>query len=480
MVVLVLESSTTSAKAMLYDNKQGVVGMLSEAYAPGTFDIGEIGTQDPEAIFSQTMSVGCRLAKGHKVDAIVPGGTWHNILVTQKDMTPVTPSYTWTYTGAASVAAKLRADETFCNDFYQRTGCMVHAIYPVFTLLTLKQAGMNFDDKMVCSQSSYNLYRLTGEKVTSDSTASGEGLLNIHTRQWDQQSLDLVGLTTDQLFRLTNYKEMFPLNHEGARLLQLPVGTPVLPNYPDGALNQVGAGALTPGVMTFSVGTSGAMRLSTAKPVLPQKPSTWCYLSPNGWLSGAATSGACNCLDWCKDRLFPANMSYNDIESVTVDIENMPIFYPFLFGERCPGWNDEWRGGFLNLSAEHSATDIYRSVQEGILFNLYHCYQLLCKENGVPHQIQLSGGITHSTLWKQMCCDIFGTSMVCSDVPHASMLGAAVLALENLGCIARIEDFKAEVTEVLQPDLKMHELYAKRFALYLDGYEKGRFNSKLF
>ena len=472
MLILVMESSTTSAKAMLYDDKRGVVGMLSEAYAPGTYDVGEIGTQDPEAIFSQTASLGKKLAEGQKIDAIVPCGTWHNIMVTDRDMKPVTPAYTWTYNGAAAVAAELRANNDFCSDFYQRTGCMVHAIYPVFKLLALKQRGVDLTDKFICSQSSYNVYRLTGQRVTSDSTASGEGLLNIHTRDWDKQSLELVGITSDQLCRLTNYREMFPLTAEGAALLNLPEGTPVLPNYPDGALNQVGAGALNPGVMTFSVGTSGALRLSVTRPVLPQKPSTWCYLSPNGWISGAATSGACNCLDWCKNTLFPADVTYDALEQAEVNIEQMPLFFPFLFGERCPGWNDEWRGGFLKLSPSHTPADLYRSVQEGVLFNLYHCYQMLCKENGVPTEIRLSGGITHSRVWMQMCCDIFGCSMICSDVPHASMLGGAVLALENLGGIDRIENFKAVDTEILQPNPEMHLLYEKRFAAYLERYNK--------
>lgn len=475
MCILVLESSTSSAKAMLYDKKRGVVDMLSEVYAPDACDVGEIGAQNPELIFQQTARIGKRLAAGKKIDAVISCGTWHTVLVTDADIRPVTPSYTWTYNGAASVAARLRADKTFCKSFYQRTGCMVHAIYPVFKLLSLKENGLDLSGKMVCSQSSYNVYRLTGKCVTTDCTASGEGLLNVHTRQWDPQSLALLGITDKQLFRLTNYRETFPLSEEGSSLLGIPAGIPVLPNYPDGALNQVGAGALTPGVMTFSVGTSGALRLSTTRPVLPKEPSTWCYLSPNSWLSGAATSGACNCLDWYKEHFFPAAVSYEQLERTNIDLQKMPIFFPFLFGERCPGWNDQRLGGFLRLRADHSAAELYRSVQEGILFNLYQCYNILCQENGIPVEVRLSGGITNSKMWQQMCCDIFGRNMVCSNVPHASMLGGAVLAMEVLGGIDKIEKFEVGAMEQLTPDPTMHTLYEKRFSIYLEQYQKGNF-----
>ena len=52
MRILAIESSTTSAKAMLYDSKDGVVGMLSEPYSEG-IEQGATGAQDPEAVFGR-------------------------------------------------------------------------------------------------------------------------------------------------------------------------------------------------------------------------------------------------------------------------------------------------------------------------------------------------------------------------------------------------------------------------------------------
>ena len=61
MRILAIESSTTSAKAMLYDSKDGVVGMLSESYSEG-IEQGATGAQDPEAVFGKTAEVARRLA----------------------------------------------------------------------------------------------------------------------------------------------------------------------------------------------------------------------------------------------------------------------------------------------------------------------------------------------------------------------------------------------------------------------------------
>ena len=52
---------------------------------------------------------------------------------------------------------------------------------------------------------------------------------------------------------------------EGAALLGQKEGIPVVPAYPDGALNQIGSGALEQGIMSFSVGTSTAIRITAQK-----------------------------------------------------------------------------------------------------------------------------------------------------------------------------------------------------------------------
>lgn len=111
------------------------------------------------------------------------------------------------------------------------------------------------------------------------------------------------------------------------------------------------------------------------------------------------------------------------------------MFLPFLFGERCPGWNDEREGGFVRILPRHKLPDLYLAVQEGILFNLYHCYRILSEVNGCPTHIRFSGGILHSEQWTQMCADIFQRELEVNRNEHGSLLGGAVLAMELLGVI---------------------------------------------
>jgi gluconokinase len=457
---------------MLFDPKTASV--VRSAGEPYPFDIchagGETGLHDADKVVRQLIRIGRAVAGDAGVEAVVPCGTFHSALVCDKNMTPQTPVYTWEYGGAKRFAADLRKSNDYTKAFYHRTGCMVHALYPAIQLMYInRRQGLRFDNRYIASQSGYVFYQLTGERRETACTNSGGGLINVHTRGWDAETLADIGICAGQLGRIAGFRETVPLSATGAALLGIKSGIPVLPSQPDGALNQVGSGALGEGVMTFSVGTSGALRLSVPKPVIPDTPSTWCYLSPDSWMSGAAASGACNCVDWIKSVLFP-NQSYPEIEREPVDYRGMPYFLPFLFGERCPGWNDGRRGGFQGLLAKHMPRDMYFSVLEGVLFNLYQCYQVLCGIAGTPHTIQLSGGILNSAVWKQMCADIFGQEMTCAKVSQASLMGGAVLAMAVMGHIARIEDYQVETQGIILPNPAGHEIFEKRFVEYMALY----------
>ena len=323
-------------------------------------------------------------------------------------------------------------------------------------------------------QGTYNNYQLTGERIITPCIASGTGMLNTHTGCFDRELLEELGVKEDQIARLVKHEETFPLTAQAAELLGLPSGIPVLATNSDGGLNQIGAGAVETGVMTLSVGTSGAMRLTTNKPVLPEQPSTWCYMSPKNWLSGAATNGCTNCLDWFKDQFLLGNFTYEELEQGLTDSETNPIYLPFHFGERCPGWNDEKKGSFHNVLPEHKIHELYLAVQEGILFNLYHCYTILSELNGEPTNIRLSGGILNSPRWTQMCADIFQKKLELNQNEHDSLLGGAVLAMEVLGVLQDAADYKPLVSRTVHPNPKMAKHYKNKFNRYLECYNQGK------
>jgi gluconokinase len=306
---------------------------------------------------------------------------------------------------------------------------------------------------------------MTGEFVETPNIMSGSGLLNIHTLMYDPLALDYAGIRLGQLGRLVSYREPGALNARCAKLLGIPAGIPVVPPHADGALNQIANGAAAVGRMTLSVGTSGAIRLTTDRPVLPEGRQLWCYYGVADWMSGASVSGACNVIDWFVRRFMGGRTDFVELDAREGRPEDLPVFLPFLYGERNPGWRDERMGQFLDIRPEHTAGDMYRALQAGILFNLFQCYEVLAQNAGAPDEILVSGGILNSRLWTQMTADIFRRRIRCVQNKDASSVGAAVLAMHAAGALDGVRSYAREAESAV--DVLPREEYVRGYdALY--------------
>jgi len=476
MHILALEASTSAAKAILYKKGEGIMATADRSYPEAVSDV---VTQDPDEVYRILIECGKELLQSVdcKIDGIGLSSTWHSLLLLDNNRQPVGRTLTWANTIAGETTERHRQDKTLGNWLYQKTGCPIHSMYPLWKWIHMKDMDM-IDPKVkyyISSLPEYIYEKMTGETGVSRSVASGSGFMNIHTLDWDDEILKMASIEREQLAYLYEPDHWAPLGEKAARELGLEPGIPVIVTGPDGALNQIGSGALGKGIMTLSVGTSGALRIAYDEPLLPQNPSTWCYYVASGKrLAGAATSGAGNCVQWFARRLNQNRMSYKELDQTIDDValEDAPIFLPFLYGERCPGWEDSRAGGFQDVKGTHEIKHLYYAVLEGILFNLYHCYEILVDVGEEPKEIRISGGIENSPQWLQMAADIFQRDIYTSSIEHASVMGAIALTLKAIGALDDLEEFEVPTGDRIVPDRSRAEIYMKRFARYKEWYEK--------
>jgi gluconokinase len=478
MNVIGLEVSTSAAKCILFSLEEGIIDVATVPYSK---DVSDVVSQDPEGIFQAALdAIGAIVQRTDKdIAAIGLGGTWHSLLLLDRMRKPLGRIRTWADFASASSIAALKEDSVFKDWFYHKTGCMVHALYPVWKFYHLRKTEPELARRVesISSQIEYVFEHLTGVQALSKCTASGTGLFNIHTLDWDEDILDFAGVKKDCLGELREAPDTARLLSSIVELIGLPAGIPVTVGSADGALNHVGIGGSRFGIMSFSVGTSAAIRLVHDEPKLPPNPSTWCYYLYNQKrLEGAATH-ACNNLDWYIEHLMCANGHSPDYvrydrEAAAVSFQDAPYFLPFLFGERCPGWEENRKGGFVGVTARHTDIDLYFAVLEGILFNLYHCYLILSEAGGAPEEIRISGGIMNSPFWLQMAADIFGKELCATGFANDSTVGAALFALQAVGGISQIEDYQPNITSRIVPQDDKIEVFRTRFEKYLEYYER--------
>ncbi len=474
MNVIGLEVSTSAAKAILFSLEEGVTEAVSVRYREGADTL----TVDPQEVVIAAKTALTRVVQAAKrpISAIGLGGAWHSLLLLDEKRRPLSPIYTWADVSASSTVERVKKDREFIMGCYQRTGHMVHAMYPAWKYYHLQTTApeMIRQTRFISSQLEYVFEHLTGETGVSKCLASASGFFNIHQLDWDEEILKFVKLDRSQFAELKEPPFAAGLRKEIAAETGLPAGIPVTVGYADGAMNQVAIGGDREGVMSFSVGTSAAIRMVSPVPKIPATPSTWCYYLYHGKrLIGASTQGACSCIDWFLNNLPPNVRSYALLEEAAskIEIADAPFFLPFLFGERCPGWQDRRLGNFMDLKPKHGLGDLYFAILEGVLFNVYHCYQLLTKIGGVPEQIMISGGIMNSPFWLQMAADIFERDLLTTGVTNDSTVGAAILGLQAAGGMRVGESFIPKTKKGTPHPSKNSPLYRERFQRYLELYE---------
>jgi gluconokinase len=265
--------------------------------------------------------------------------------------------------------------------------------------------------------------------------ASGTGLLNVHTRDWDAELLEVVGIDP------TSLGPVVPL---------LPVGTanrwsqlkdaPWIPAVGDGACSNVGAGCTSPEHFALMVGTSGAERAVWApKDDFTIPWGAWCYRVDERRVAlGGALNDGGSLLDWLHAslQLPDLQLSEQEIGELEPDGHGLTVL-PYWGGERNPNWADDARGAIVGMRLATRPLDILRACLEGVALRFAEMDHILRQALPESREIIATGGaLLHSPAWMQIIADALGQPLLASVETEASSRGAALLTLEALGLLA--------------------------------------------
>ncbi|NLW56645.1 MAG: hypothetical protein GX050_08585 [Firmicutes bacterium] len=167
MNVIGLEVSTSAAKGILFSLEEGVIKTVSVQYREGA----EALTIDPQEVLTAAKAVLTRIVEStdRPISAIGLGGAWHSLLLLDEKRLPLGPIYTWADVSASSTVERLRKDREFVLGCYQRTGNMVHAMYPAWKYYHLQATAPETIQRtrFISSQLEYVFEHLTGETGVS-------------------------------------------------------------------------------------------------------------------------------------------------------------------------------------------------------------------------------------------------------------------------------------------------------------------------
>jgi xylulokinase len=410
------------------------------------------------------------------VKAIGVSGQQHGLVALDAEDKIIRPCMLWCDTRANLEATEL-------SIFSGRS------IPPGFTgpkiMWMLRHEPTNFEraEKFLLPHDFINYY-LSGNEVFAMECgdASGTGLIDFSTRDWDHKTIDFIHPTLHQKLPTTLSPADKTIGFIDSKIAtELGISNngntetiKIAPGCGDNAMTILGISAVSNSSspsspssappLLISLGTSGTIMMTSSAPMVDPNGSVALFGDATGrWLSLV-------CLQNCSmvpDEIFnsyvassqPSNAtppsSQTSISSlrsrlISLATEVSPgsegvTLLPYFSsgGERTPNW-PQASGCFLGLRHGHLQQHelLYRAALEAVTYSLLRGYQDLAQLSSsssnsassapVCGEICVVGGGAQNALWKQLIADIFELP-VTSPHPeignHAAAIGAAVQAM---------------------------------------------------
>ncbi|PLS04741.1 FGGY-family carbohydrate kinase [Neobacillus cucumis] len=341
--------------------------------------------------------------------------------------------------------------------------------------------------KLFLPPNDYVIYRLTGE-IAIDYSSAGNigGIFDMNNRTWSKEMMDEMGIPLSMMpEKIVESTDIVGgLTKEAAAELGLSEGMPVIASGIDCGAANIGLGVFESGIYAAAIGTSMCAALISDQPVKGKDLIVWPYLYDAKRLSyyfaGGATAGAI--VKWFRQTMCQYELevekaggknAYNVLNeqaaNIPVGSEGL-IVLPYFMGERSPIWDSDAKGTIVGLSLAHTKAHIYRAFLEAVSFSLRDAMEATGENLG--EYILLAGGVTKSTLWRQIFADVTGYPVVCPLHDVEANMGDVMLAGIGTGLLSYEEVKKWQVLDQkLMPNQENHSKYNDYYQVYKSIYK---------
>ena len=325
----------------------------------------------------------------------------------------------------------------------------------------------------------YLRYKLTREYAMDKADGSGTLLFDLEKRGWSSDVLDALDIPADWMPPTFEGPQITGVvTREAAEATGLKEGTPVVAGGGDQSAQAVGVGAIRPGVLAVTMGTSGVVFAATETPLIESQGRlhAFCHAVPSRWHLMGVMLSAAGSLQWYRDALYP-NVSFEELVDEAAQVpagSDGLLFLPYLCGERTPHPDPFARGTWVGLTNRHKRAHLTRAVLEGVAFGLKDIFSLM-QDVGMREidQVRVSGGGAKSKLWRQIVAEVLDSELVTVNTTEGAAYGAALLAGVGAGVWADVDTACAQtiqVNERVTPEGKNTARYAEMYRQYQSLY----------
>lgn len=471
-----IDVGTSSVKCALLDERDALVAQSS---APLNLSRPQPGfsEQNPQDWWLATVRAVQDLPAAGRgaVRALGLSGQMHGATLLDRNDRPLRPAILWNDSRSALECQELERREPRARAI---TG---NIVMPGFTAPKLLWVSRHEPEIFARTASvllpkDYVRLKLTGERITDMSDASGTAWLDVGRRSWSDAMLAATGLTSAHMPQLVEGSAP-----AGTVLTQvaneLQIGRVVVAGGGgDNAASAVGMGVISPGQAFLSLGTSGVLFVVTDqfRPNPERAAHAFCHCLPGRWHQMSVMLSAASTLDWVATLTREPHLPSLVAAAAARGLQRRsPFFLPYLSGERTPHNDPDCRGVFFGIDAQTSAADLTLAVLEGVALAFADGMDVLLESGSSVNEISVTGGGARLAYWGELLAAALNCPLT---YRQGSEIGAATGAA-RLARLALMQEPPASicapppVVGIVKPDAALAELIAARRRIFVQLYQ---------
>ena len=458
--ILAIDQGTSSTKSLIFDD-------AGQALAKGTTPLhtnypgNGFVEQDPLDIYQNVLASvkECLQQFAEKgfnkndIGAIGISNQRETFVTWDKNGRPLHDAVVWQCKRSVQICEQLNKDG-FSGMISQKTGLVIDPYFSATKLIWLVKNDAVVREAMQNGNAYFGtidtwlLYKFTnGKEYATDYTNASRTLLfNLHTLSWDEELINMFGLTGINL-PLIKPSSTFFGETTLADLFSQPI--PVTALIGDSHAAAFGEGCFEAGTAKATLGTGCSILMNIGdKPVQSNNGmvTTICWSTEERIdyaLEGVIVSCGAT-IEWLKNEL---NLFENSIDTEAmanaVDDNGGVYLIPAFSGLGSPHWQMARRSSISGMSFGTTKNHIVRAALESIPFQIKDVITAMEKDSGLPLQLlNTDGGMTSNKWLMQFIADLLDKKVNNTAMPYVSALGAAYLAGLKAGIYKSLDALK--------------------------------------
>jgi len=438
--VAAIDQGTASSRCIVFDHRARIVSVAQKEHRhyfprPGWVE------HDPEEIWRNVLQVvnealaNAELSPADLSALGIANQRETTVLWDRRTGTPVHNAINWEDTRTDQLCRELAGDAGQ-NRFREKTGLPLATYFsgPKVRWLLDRVPGLREraeeGEVLFGTIDSWLIWNLCGRHVTDVTNASRTLLMDLNTREWDDELLSAIGVPRAMLPEIRPSAEIY--GEAGAPLR----GVPVASLLGDQHAALVGQTCFDPGDAKCTYGTGSFFLLNTGE--APARSHSG-LLSTMGYDLGAgkptyalegsiAVTGAL--VQWFRDNIGLIG-SAPEIETLALTVEDSGgcYFVPAFSGLFAPHWRGDARGVIAGLTGYINKGHLARAVLEATAWQTREVMDAMNADYGRSlSELRVDGGMTANNLLMQSLADVLDVPVVRPIVAETVSLGSAYAA----------------------------------------------------